>query len=97
MTSSCGPYHQEALRRQRVVDKKRAALERIKVMKVSYIHAEVISLSIRMELVESKQEQLNETTKIFDSLFLNHLGCQDQPCKIKSLFTFIKHCYSTEF
>jgi len=40
MASSCGPFHDEALRRQRVVDKKREALRRIaerKVFKMKYL------------------------------------------------------------
>nr|XP_039273675.1 uncharacterized protein LOC120347678 isoform X1 [Styela clava] len=32
MASSCGPFHAEALRRQRVIDRKRAALARLAVL-----------------------------------------------------------------
>uniref|UniRef100_H2ZPT5 Uncharacterized protein n=1 Tax=Ciona savignyi TaxID=51511 RepID=H2ZPT5_CIOSA len=32
MASSCGPYHEEALRRQRVIDKKRSAVQRLNVL-----------------------------------------------------------------
>ncbi|XP_076808643.1 uncharacterized protein LOC143451792 [Clavelina lepadiformis] len=33
MASSCGAFHEEALRRQRVIDKKRAAIHRLNIVK----------------------------------------------------------------
>ena len=37
MASSCGAFHEEALRRQRVIDKKRAAIHRLNIVKVYVI------------------------------------------------------------
>nr|XP_009861163.1 uncharacterized protein LOC104266497 isoform X1 [Ciona intestinalis] len=37
MASSCGAFHEEALRRQRVIDKKRVALQRLKATQAEEI------------------------------------------------------------
>ena len=65
MTSSCGPFHQEALRRQRVIDKKRAAKIRLAALQVS-------TQTTRVDL-----KMRDEIKEIFSGLYLKICINQD--------------------
>lgn len=52
MTSSCGPYHAEALRRQRLINRKNDALVQIRIQQVNYytLYEQPKSLNMKLNL-----------------------------------------------
>jgi len=57
MASSCGAFHQEALRKQRVIDRKRAAAERLRILEAE--EAEAAAEKHRLE-EEARQKRVQD-------------------------------------
>jgi len=62
MASSCGPFHEEALRRARVIDRKRAAIERLKILEAEEAEAAAekarLDEEARKQRVQDKMDEL---------------------------------------